>query len=149
MGHELFQMFAEKEYDTLMENMSLKERKAIEQLNMEIKEREKEMIVSARESIEGKLKKAVKEINTLAEEIASTAKTPARNKIRRLEAALEAAEHLAETIGLNPDLSKPKAVIEAIGSESKPDYKEVKTLKPTEKNRAKVLEEAVEGFASF
>ncbi len=149
MGHKLFQMFAEKEYDALMENMNLKERKAIEQLNREIKEREKDMIVSARESIEEKLKKAVKEINTLAEEIASTAKAPARNKIKRLEVTLEAADHLAETIGLNPDLSKPKAIIEAIRSESKPDYKEVKTLKPRERNRAKVLEEAVEGFASF
>ncbi len=149
MGHELFQMFAEKEYDALMENMSLKERKAIEQLNREIKEREKEMIISARESVEKKLKKTVKKINTLAEEMASTAKTPTKNKIQRLEATLEAAEHLAETLGLNPDLSKPKAVIEAIRSESKTDYKEVKTLKSQQRNRVKVLEEAVKGFASF
>ncbi|GCC10609.1 hypothetical protein IPdc08_00642 [archaeon] len=146
MGHKLFQMFAEKEYDALMENMNLKEREAIKQLNMEIKEREKEMIVSARESVEEKSQKAVKEINMLAEEIASTAKAPARNKIHRLEVTLEAAEHLAETMGLNPDLSKPKAVIEAIRSES--DYKEVKTLTPQKKNREKVLEEAVKGFAS-
>ena len=148
LGHELFQMFAEKEYDALMKNMNLKEREAIEQLNREIKEREKEMIVSARESFEEKLKKTLKEINMLAEEIASTAKTPTKNKIHRLEATLEAAEHLAETMGLNPDLSKPKAVIEAIRSESKADYKEVKILKSQKKNRVKVLEEAVKGFAS-
>jgi len=119
----------------------------LEELNQEIQRREQELMKNAYASVKEKVDNVIRDIDKAVKA------GPTKQRIRNLKAALEAAEQLAQSIGMHDiDFSKPRAILEEAEKESEErEYREVVVKKPRKrrpKNTQKALVEALAQFAT-
>lgn len=145
LGDKLFQVFAEEKYEHLLKELSEKEKELLEELNQEIQRREQELMKNAYASVKEKVDNVIRDIDKAVKA------GPTKQRIRNLKAALEAAEQLAQSIGMHDiDFSKPRAILEEAEKESeKRDYREVVVKKPRKRRQKSAQKALVEALAQF